>query len=155
MRTAGVKRLMDEVLSSFPKPHTEDVIDDVFHAIENQPSWMKQYENLCAELGKTVVNTWGGFWIAHIEGRLGEHQVPAVKTKLIESYSKLTRGTPAAKKRKKIKEADALKMMSDYYRSNKDKLPASIVKHREVIVELLVEGYTPEEAFGKVQSKTL
>jgi hypothetical protein len=145
MRTAGVKRLMDDVLSSFPKPHTEDVVDEVFHAIENQPSWLKQYEDLCAELGKTTVNTWGGFWIAHI---------PAVKSKLIESYSKLTRGTPAAKKRKKIKEPDALKMMSDFYLGNRDKLPTSIVKHREVIVELLVEGYTPEEAFAKVQSKT-
>lgn len=154
MRTAGVKRLVDEVLASFPKPHGEDVIDDVFHAIENRPSWLKQYEDLCAELGKTTVNTWGGFWIAHIEGRSGEHQVPAVKTKLIESYSKLTKSS-ATKKRKKIKEPDALKMMSDFYLGNRDKLPTSIVKQREVIVELLVEGYTPEEAFAKVQGKAL
>src|SRR5690349_4385059 len=118
MRTAGVKRLVDEVLRTIPKPHTEDVIDEVFEAIEQNPSWLKQYEDLCADLRRPVVNTWGGFWIAHIEGRLGEQQVPAKRSTLLESYSKLPRKARAAA-RKKVKEPEALKMMSDYFLSNR------------------------------------
>jgi hypothetical protein len=150
MRTAGIKRLVEEVLASLPKPHTEDVIDDVFHAIEQRADWRQQYDDLSTDLGKTVVNTWGGFWIASSEGRSGVQQVPARKSKLIESYSKLTQA--ADKAGKKRKEPDALKTMSDYYRANKAKLPSSIVDCREVIVELLMEGIAAEEAFSKAKS---
>jgi len=150
MRTAGIKRLVEEVLLSLPKPHTEDVIDDVFEAIERRPEWRRQYDDLSTDLGKTVVNTWGGFWIAHSEGRWGVHQVPAKKCTLLESYSKLDK--TGSKPGKKVKEPEALKMMSDYYQKNKANLPKSIAAHREVIVALLMEGFTAEEAFSKVKS---
>jgi hypothetical protein len=148
MRTAGIKRLVEEVLSSLPKPHTEDVIDDVFQAIEHRREWRRQYDGLSTDLGKTVVNTWGGFWIAHSEGRWGVHQVTA-KSTLINSYSKLNEA--GNRPSKKVREPEALKMMSDYYQKNKANLPTSIADYREEIVELLMEGFAAEEAFSKVQ----
>lgn len=147
MRMTGTKRLVEEVIASLPKPYTEDVIDDVFHAIENQPEWRRQYDDLVAALGKKVVNARGAFWIASIVGRSGVDQVAAKKSTLIDSYSKLTQS--AHKRGKKLKEPEALKTMSDYYRANRSELPSSIVNHRDVIVEILMAGYTAEEAFSK------
>ena len=49
--------------------------------------------------------------------------------------------------RKKIKEPEALKMMSAFYTLNKDKLPTSVKDKREAIIRLLMEGSTAEEAF--------
>ena len=145
MRTAGVKRLVEEVLTSFPMP----VIDEVFQAIEHKPEWRLRYDNLVAELGKVVVNTWAGLWIANFEGKSGAHEVTA-KSSLIESYSQLTK--PADKAGKKIKEPEALKIMSEHYQANKAGLPPSIVKSRELIVELLMAGFSADDAFTKARS---
>jgi rRNA processing protein Krr1/Pno1 len=38
--------------------------------------------------------------------------------------------------------------MSTYYQQNKASLPPSIRKNREQIVELIMEGFSPEEAFA-------
>jgi hypothetical protein len=150
MRTDGVKKLVEEVLATLTKPHTEDVIDEVFQAIERKPEWHLRYDNLVRELDKTVVNTWAGWWIANSEGKSGAHQVRA-KSSLIESYSQLTR--PARKAGKNIKEADALKIMSQHYQANKTELPRSIVKSRELILELLMAGFAAEEAFSKAMAR--
>lgn len=88
MRTAGVKQLVEEALAMLPGPVSEDVIDDVFGAIAAKEDWQQRYDELCNELGKTVVNTWGGYWIARAVGRVGDHQVPATSG-LTETYSKL------------------------------------------------------------------
>jgi hypothetical protein len=88
MRTAGVKQLVEEALAMLPGPATEDVIDEVFAAIASRTDWRQRYDDLCSELGRTVVNTWGGYWIARAVGRVGDHQVPATSG-LTESYSKL------------------------------------------------------------------
>jgi hypothetical protein len=148
MGTAAVKRLVELALASLPKPHTEDVIDDVFSAIERDPGWLKEYQALCGELGRTVVNTWGGFWIASSEGRSRVKQVSSEKSKLIDSYSKLS--ATKTKPGKKIKEPDALQAMAAYYREHKSELPARVRNHRELIVELLMEGLAAEEAFSAV-----
>lgn len=55
----------------------------------------------------------------------------------------------AIKPRKKIAEAAALTLMHQYFQSNKLTLPASIREQRELIVELLMEGFEPSEAFGQ------
>jgi hypothetical protein len=136
MRTAGIKRLVEQALASLPKPHTEDVIDDVFHAIEYRPEWRKEYENLCTDLGRMVVNTWGALWIANYEGCSGVHQVPSKKSTLIGSYSKLNLATANVKR--KLKEPEALKLMSTYYQEHRAELPAHVRNHRELIVELLM-----------------
>jgi hypothetical protein len=148
MRTAGVRRLVTEVLASLPQPHTCDVIDDVFYGIEQRIDWRKRYNGLCDELGKTVANNWFGFWTANLEQRRSVEQVPATQSSLIATYSRLSEkaGTP----RKKVKEADALEQMSAYFQENKSKLPPAIRKHRETIVELLMAGISAEDAFATV-----
>ena len=148
MRTGRLKLLVEKVLASLPKPHTEDVIEDVFAAIEGNEIWRHEYDELVAELGKTVTNNWGGFWIADAEGRHGVDQVPARRTTLLGSYSKLTRPgkTPRGGKRK---EAEALDLMAAYYKTHKDTLSPLVRERRDLIVELIMEGFEPAEAFAK------
>lgn len=148
MRTADVKALVREVLESLPKLHSEHVIDDVFCAIERKPEWLNRYASECESLGKTVVNTWGGYWVANALGKVGEHQVPAKKSTLIGSYSLLDTDTKTILR--KPKEAEALQLMFDYYQAHKSELPTDIRKHRELIVELLMEGMSPADAFAMV-----
>ena len=50
---------------------------------------------------------------------------------------------------KKLKKAEALKIMSDYFQQNKATLPKSVTARRESIVELLIQGYTAEQAFAE------
>ena len=148
MRTAGVKRLVIEVLASLPGPHTGDLIEDVFYAIEQRVDWHKRYNVLCADLGKTVANNWFAFWTASLTERRRLEQAPSTRTSLIATYSKLAEkvSTPA----KKVKEADALQNMADYFQENRSKLPPAIRKHRETIVGLLMAGSSAEDAFATV-----
>jgi hypothetical protein len=148
--TTPIKRLVEEVLLTLPKPRTEDVIDDVFYAIEQRPEWLQQYNKLSNRLGKKVVNTLGGFWIAHLEGKSGQERASVTKSSLIHSYSKLDK--PANKPGKKAKEAEALQSMSQYYREHRATLPSSIVDHRLLIVDLLMMGFTADEAFSQAQT---
>lgn len=149
MKTEGVKRLMESALASLPVPHSEDVIEDVFLAIEQSPKWRQEYEELCTDLTKTVVNTWGGFWIANHEGRSSDQQVPSRKSTLIGSYTKLS-GSAVKKASSKIKEPEALQLMSDYYQEHKSELPERVRTHRELIVDLLMGGMAVEDAFSMV-----
>ena len=87
-RTEDVKTLVEEVLASLSRPYSEDVIDEVFVAIEANPTWLTVYNGLCNELDVAVVKQWVGKWTSKAAGRTGDHQVPA-RSKLIESYSKL------------------------------------------------------------------
>jgi len=153
MRTLRLKQLVDEVLETIPAPHTEDVIEDVFLAIEGNPLWRKTYDELVYELGKGAVNAWAGFWVSHAEGRVGDQRETAARSSLIESYSRLA--TPAAKRNKKVKEADALKAMHDHFLAHRASMPASIRAHREVIVTLIMEGIDAEAAFAKAVEKPM
>jgi len=88
-RTEGVKTLVEEVLATLPTPYSEDVIDEVFLAIEANPTWLTVYNVLCNDLRSvTVVNQAVGSWTSKAVGRTGDHQVPS-RSKLTESYSKL------------------------------------------------------------------
>lgn len=148
MKTAGVKALMREVLADLPTPYTEHVIEDAFAAIESTPRWLAQYNLLVGDLGKTVVNTWGGFWIAKELGKAGERQMTSQRTSLLGSYSILD--TDAKTVLRKPKESEALQLMADYYQSHKSELPPAIRKQREYIIELLMEGVPVAEAFSMV-----
>ena len=89
--TILVKRLAEDVLASLAKPFTEDVVDDVCLAIENNPIWMKEYENLATELRAWVVNNWIGRYVAKASGgNRGEPAKP--RSRLLKSYSKLSIG---------------------------------------------------------------
>ena len=50
---------------------------------------------------------------------------------------------------KKLKKDEALKIMSDYFKQNKANLPKTIAARREAIVELLIQGFTAEQAFAE------
>jgi len=151
MRTVQLKTLMLNALKSVPKPHTEDVIEDVFLAIEANPNWQREYDDLHYNLGKPVVNAWGAFWIAHAEGKVAGEQVAASRSKLLESYAKLVKGPKSTST--KLKEPEALAKMSEYFLANKESLPAAIRKHRDLIVELIKEGFAPADAFSKAQER--
>ena len=148
-KTAGVRALVIDALDLIPKPYGEDIIDDVFQMIESRRELLARYDKECDRLGKVVVNTWGGFWTAHIMDRVGEREVPA-KSKLIKDYSKLDR--PAPKIVKRLTQAQAAEMMSDYYRQNRSSLPSWIRECREVILELLLAGLPAEQAFKQAAS---
>jgi len=49
--------------------------------------------------------------------------------------------------RKRLKEHKALELMSGYYMANKNSLPKNVREHRNLIVELIMEGFPPEVAF--------
>ncbi len=51
------------------------------------------------------------------------------------------------KTRKKIKESVALDLMSQYFQMHKTNIPLSIREHRDLIVELITEGFEPSFAF--------
>lgn len=55
----------------------------------------------------------------------------------------------AVKPRKKVKEPKALQLMADYFQANRTTLPDSVRQQRELIVELIMEGFSPEEAFSQ------
>ena len=148
MKTAAVQMLVKKVLGDLPAPHTEDVIEDVFLAIENDPELKAEYDGLCQQLGKTTVNTWGGYWIANALGKTGLLQTPSKRCKLIQSYSRLTASAIATSKKRK--EPEALQLMSDYYQQNKARLSPSIRNHRDLLVEMIIEGLPVEVAFAMV-----
>jgi hypothetical protein len=39
--------------------------------------------------------------------------------------------------------------MAEHYKQHKSTLPAEVRNHRELIVELIMEGFPPEEAFAQ------
>ena len=48
----------------------------------------------------------------------------------------------------KINREQAVQIMSDYYRQNKDSLPKDIVNHRDQIIDNLINGMLPQQAFS-------
>lgn len=145
MRTADVRALVQEILEAMPQPYSHHVIDEVFAAIEQDSGWRVRYDSLCSSLGRDVVNNWGGRWIALTLGKVGEQQVPSKKSSLIGSYSILD--TDAKTIARKPNKAEALQLMSDYYKMHKANLSPNIRDHRDLIVDLLVAGLPVEDAF--------
>ena len=88
VKTFEVKTLVLEILRTLAPPLSEDVIDEVFRAIERNPQWHDRYLALCHVLGKDVVNQWGALYIARATGREGKHRVKSSGS-LIGSYTKL------------------------------------------------------------------
>lgn len=150
MKTAPIKALVLEALASLPKPYTEHVIDDVFGAIEQNPTWLKEYESLLGgTFSKTVLNNWAGYWVANTLGKVGERVVASKrKNALNGSYSILD--TDAKTTARHPKESEARELMAAYYQAHKNELNPKVRKHREEIVELIMEGHSPAEAFKLV-----
>ena len=51
--------------------------------------------------------------------------------------------------RKQIKRPEALKLLSEYYAKHSAQLPVSIRDQRELVIELLMEGFSSVEAFSE------
>jgi hypothetical protein len=64
-----------------------------------------------------------------------------------DGYIKHTEKVITPRKRRQRKQA--LELMSEYWSKNKNSLPASLKEKRDLIVELLMEGFSPEEAFAQ------
>ena len=150
-RSLRLKQLVDTVLAQLPKPYTEDVIEDVFLAIEGHPEWRKTYDRMVYESGKAAVNAWAGFWISHSLQRTGDQRETAARSTLIESYSKLS--APTGKRGKKVREPEALKSMHDHFLANRATLGPDIRDHREVILALIMDGMAVETAFAQAVGK--
>ena len=147
MPNLRLKQLVDQVLEKLPEPHTEQVVEDVFVAIEGDPVWRSAYDRMVYESGKSVVTSWASFWISHAEKRTGDQRETAARSSLIDSYSPLV--TPVAKRAKKVAEADALKAMHDHFLANRATLPQDIRDYRETILTLIKDGVGIEEAFAQ------
>ena len=91
-KTDGVKNLVQDVLATFSEPYGEDITLEVCQAIEENPEWLKHYQNLSHELSDWVVNNWIGQYVKVEAGLESLREVSAKgKSKLIKSYTKLGR----------------------------------------------------------------
>lgn len=88
-KTEGVRTLVQDVLQTFSQPYGEDIIEDVFLAIEGHRDWRRRYNELCAELRQWVVNNWIGQHTKAITGLQSLREVDAKRSKLITAYTKL------------------------------------------------------------------
>lgn len=57
------------------------------------------------------------------------------------------------KPKKRVKAAEALKLMSDYYQANKAELPPEIKEFRECLIEMISEGILVEDAFEDCRNR--
>jgi hypothetical protein len=149
VKTVGVKHLVEQILSQLPRPFDEDVIEDVFLAIEGSPDWFEEYDQLCGSLGKLVTNSAVGMWVAKYVGRTGAQQVVSTRSKIAGSYSKLV--FAGATSGRKLKEEEAARQVWEYYSRNRDKLTKDISRFKSTLVELVMDGTPVEEAFTIVQ----
>ena len=162
MKIIDVKKLVSEVLATMPKPLSENIVDEVFFAIEQNDRLFRTYSECCNELGRVKVNTAAINWIKKELGRTILRESPAHLSKLIDTYPVLdVKPAPVAKKvaatkakpktatAKKRIEIDARKALSDYYMANKASLHPQIALYREQILTLIKAGVPVAEAFEK------
>jgi hypothetical protein len=88
-KTQGVHDIAADVLGHMTPPYAEDIIEDVFLAIEMNPTWIRRYRVLEADLGQSVVKNWMGQYIKRITGMKTMREASATRATLIKSYSKL------------------------------------------------------------------
>jgi len=77
------------------------------------------------------------------------HIVKKPTRRIPTAESKLTYHIKAAPLVKKLKKPEAAKVMYDFYHLNEKRLSSTIVTKRELIIGLLMEGMTAEDAFAK------
>jgi hypothetical protein len=88
-KTEEVYELVKEVLKTIPAPYSEDITDEVCYKIETNPVWLREYNNLCAELKKFVVNNSIGYYTKSITGKQSHKKAPARKSTIIKSFTRL------------------------------------------------------------------
>ena len=88
-KTQEVFDLVRDVLQTIPSPYGEDIIEDVFVAIEHTPGWRQRYDEQSAELRQWVVNNWIGIYTKQITAMETIREVSAKRTSLSKNYTKL------------------------------------------------------------------
>jgi negative regulator of sigma E activity len=88
-KTQRVYELVEDVLRTLTKPYGEDVTEDVFLAIESNPSWRRRYDQESDELRAWVVNNHIGLYAKEVTGMATVRKVAAKRSKLITAYTKL------------------------------------------------------------------
>ena len=56
MKTSDIDDLVTEVLSGMVAPYPVDIVDRIFVAIENEPTWVVRYRELVRNLDRNSVN---------------------------------------------------------------------------------------------------
>ncbi len=96
-KTEGVEIFVNDVLAAnFSEPYGEDIILDVFIAIEKNPEWRRRYDSLSNDLSDDLsddtINNWIGKYVKRETSLNSLHEVLAnEKCSLIYSYMKLGR----------------------------------------------------------------
>jgi hypothetical protein len=89
-KTEGVRLFVQDVLmTDFSEPYGEDIIRDVWFAIEKNREWRKQYDTLKDELSRDVVNTWIGKYVKEATGLNNLRVVHIGQGHIITAYTKL------------------------------------------------------------------
>ncbi len=89
-KTQDIYDLVMAALGSVPKPYTEDVIEDVFLRITGP--LLERLECARTQHGREVTNQMIGRYVRTAVHGTAIKQVPATRTKLTGSYSKLSIG---------------------------------------------------------------
>lgn len=89
-RTIGVNNLVKDVLKVLPKPYGEDVMLEVYMAIEYNPEWRRRYDDLCDALRDSVVNPLIGEIVKEETGLVTLREVSTKgKSHIVSRYAKL------------------------------------------------------------------
>lgn len=88
-KTEDIYNLVDEVLRTFSEPYGEDIIEDVFIAIESNHDFHRQYDNLVKELGVKSVNPLIGKYTKATIGYRVLRVADSKKSNLVTSFTKL------------------------------------------------------------------
>ncbi|HEX5129696.1 MAG TPA: hypothetical protein VFV90_08115 [Usitatibacter sp.] len=143
----GLKQLVDQVLERLGTPHGENIVEDVFLAIEGDPTWRASYDRMVYQSGKASVTSWASYWISHAANRTGDQRESASRSTLIDSYARLVQ--PAPKRGKKVKEPAALQALREHFVAHRAELPQDIRSYREMILTLIMDGIDTESAFAQ------
>jgi len=87
--TTEVSRLVKSILRTFSRPYGEDVIEDIFVAIENNPGWLNRYKQIAFRYDRGAINPTIGKQTKDQTGMKVLRTVKAKRTTLISSYTKL------------------------------------------------------------------
>ncbi len=89
-RTIGVNDLVRDVLKIAPKPYSEDIMLDVYMAIEYNPEWRARYDDLCDDFRDSVVNPLIGEIVKEETGLSSLREVSTKgKSHIVRTYTKL------------------------------------------------------------------
>ena len=84
-----IQVFVNEVMGNFRQPYPEDIIDDVFCAIEANTHWLSRYNLFVKEHGKHSVNPQIGRLVKDYTGLKTINYPNPPKSTLIKGYSKL------------------------------------------------------------------